>query len=159
MPEYDSFPENSRVWIYQADQNFDLDYIEVLLKKLATFAKEWTSHNNALHALAMLYYERFIVLMVDESKAGASGCSIDKSVHFIQSIEKEFNVQLFDRMNFAFKIDNQVYSVPHTRFSELYQDGLINDETIVFNNLVNTKIDFETKWEVALGQSWHKQFV
>ena len=32
-------------------------------------------------------------------------------------------------------------------------------ETIVFNNMVATKEDFENKWEVPARESWHKRFL
>jgi len=38
-------------------------------------------------------------------------------------------------------------------------NGKINEDTIVFNNLVETKIDFETKWEISLKDSPYFKFV
>jgi hypothetical protein len=35
----------------------------------------------------------------------------------------------------------------------------ITSETIVFNNMVNTKEDFENNWEIPAKQSWHKRFL
>jgi hypothetical protein len=32
----------------------------------------------------------------------------------------------------------------------------VNDDTIVFNNLVQTKRDFEAKWQVPYKDSWLK---
>lgn len=36
-------------------------------------------------------YNRFVVLMADESEVGVSGCSMDASVHFIKGLAAEFN--------------------------------------------------------------------
>jgi len=44
-----------------------------------------------------------------------------------------------------------------------FQNGLatgdFSEETIVFNNLIETKVDFETKWEVSVKDSWHSNLI
>src|ERR1700712_476692 len=90
------FSENSRVWVYQSDKQLsDADVIKLQVQ-LDNFTTGWTAHNNQLKAKAEIRYNRFIVLIVDESQAGASGCSIDKSVHFMQQVEQQFGIKLFD---------------------------------------------------------------
>lgn len=156
---YQQLPDQTRVWIYQSNQAFSEETAPVIEKRLQEFAAQWVSHNNQLKAFGKLYHRQFIVLMVDESQAGASGCSIDKSVHFIKAIEQDFQVDLFDRMVFTYKEGDEVKTAHREAFAGLYKAGKINDNTIVFNNLVNTKKDFEEKWTVPLAQSWHKRMV
>lgn len=151
--------KDSRVWIYQSSRRFTKAEVEIIRHKLREFTLDWTSHNNKLKAQGDVYYERFVVLMVDEKEAGASGCSIDKSVYFIQELEREFGVDMFDRMNFAFEKNGEIQTAHKEEFQALYQDGLINDDTIIFNNLVSSKGEFEEGWKIRLGDSWHKNFV
>ena len=33
----------------------------------------------------------------------------------------------------------------------------VNENTIVFNNMVTTKLGFETEWEVPLKKSWQNR--
>ena len=54
------------------------------------------------------------------------------------------------------KEENQV-KLPD--FQQLIKDKKITSKTTVFNNMVNTKEDFETNWEVAAKDSWHKRFL
>jgi hypothetical protein len=71
------FSESSRVWIYQADRQLsDTETLEIQ-KSLNNFVNTWTAHNNQLSAAAEVRYNRFLILIVDEEQAGASGCSID----------------------------------------------------------------------------------
>ena len=44
-------------------------------------------------------------------------------------------------------------------FASLIDAGIVDDDTIVFNNLVSTKSEFEEKWKIPLAQSWHKQLI
>ena len=159
MVSYDILSEKTRVWIYQSDKPFAKTDIPEIRAKIQDFTQRWVSHANDLKAFGDLYHDRFIVLMVDESSAVASGCSIDESVRFLKRLGEEYGVDLFDRMNFGYKTDEGIKTAHREEFIELYKMGLITDETVVFNNLVDTKEAFEKNWEISLGESWHKQLV
>ena len=152
-------PANSRVWVYQSNRAFASNEVEKINEQLSLFIDKWVSHNQALKAYGALYHNQFVVLMVDESQAGASGCSIDSSVHFIKSLGAHFQVDFFDRMNFAFLEDKDVKTAERETFSNLYKNQKINDNTLVFNNLVKDKSEFESSWIVPLKDSWHTRMV
>ncbi len=118
------------------------------------FAKAWTAHGSNLKASGEVRFNRFIILMVDESHAGASGCSIDKSVHFIKSLEQQFDVEFFNRLLFAWKERDEIHVSTLSAFPALYNNHEITDETIVFDNNVTTKKQFEERWLVILRDSW-----
>jgi hypothetical protein len=151
------FSEQSRVWIYQSDKELYDEQAKQLLDELNKFATAWTAHNHQLKAKAEVRYNRFLILIVDESQAGASGCSIDKSVNFMKNLEQQFGINLFDRFNFAYRDGEQVLSAPRHEFEELLKQKKINTDTIVFNNLVQNLQQLETKWEVPFKESWHQQ--
>ncbi len=156
---YEQLPDTSRVWIYQSSRPFNEEETDQLQSILTDFAQRWVSHNRQLRAFGGLFHRQFLVLMVDESQAGASGCSIDSSVHFMQGLESQFGVQLFDRMTFTYLDGDAVQTAGRDEFSQLYQAGKINDLTPVFDNLVSNKADFNAKWVKPLGESWHKRMV
>lgn len=151
------FSENSRVWIYQADRQLTDDETAEIEQYLNAFAISWTAHNHQLLAKGEVRYNRFLILIVDEAQAGASGCSIDKSVRFMKDLELRYNINLFDRFNLAYRSGNEVLSAPRGQFEELIQQGVITPDTIVFNNLAKDLTELETKWEVPFKQSWHAQ--
>ena len=159
MTSYEILADSSRVWIYQSDRAFTRSELPQIKDYLEQFATQWVSHNRNLQAFAGVFHNQFIVLMVDESHAGASGCSIDASVHFLQQLQAKFNVNLFDRMTFAYKDGEEIKTARRNEFKELYQMGKISEETLVFDNLVNTKASFEQAWVKNLKDSWHKRMV
>ena len=159
MNDFQHFPADTRVWIYQSNKPFPSDITPKLKEVVDRFAQNWVSHNNQLRAHGDVLHDRFILLAVDESQAGASGCSIDKSVHFLKKLENELGVVLFDRMTFAWKEGDTVKTAAQTEFSSLYHEGKINADTLVFDNLVKTKGELEEKWLKPLNQSWHRRFV
>ena len=146
MEPFQHFPAETRVWIYQSNQPIPEETAAALKQVVNQFAQNWVSHNRQLRAHGDVLHNRFILLAVDESQADASGCSIDKSVHFIKQVESQLGVDLFDRMNFAWMEDDEVKTAPSQTFAELYQSGQITNETLVFDNLVKTKRELEENW-------------
>ncbi|MBK8563773.1 MAG: hypothetical protein IPN76_10640 [Saprospiraceae bacterium] len=159
MEPFQHFPAETRVWIYQSNQPIPEETAAALKQVVNQFAQNWVSHNRQLRAHGDVLHNRFILLAVDESQADASGCSIDKSVHFIKQVESQLGVDLFDRMNFAWMEDDEVKTAPSQTFAELYQSGQITNETLVFDNLVKTKRELEENWLKPLNKSWHRRFV
>lgn len=151
------FSTNSRVWVYQSDKKLTDELVAQIQQRLNAFTTQWTAHNNQLKAKGEVRYNRFLILIVDETQAGASGCSIDKSVHFMQGLEKEFGINLFDRFNLAYREADEVLSLPRHGFEDLLKNGTINTNTIVYNNLVQNLNELQTKWEVPFKESWHIQ--
>ena len=81
---FNTLPQNSRIWIYQADREFTRVEVDLLQENAIAFIEEWTRHGAALKGSFALKYNRFLILAVDESFANASGCSIDASVRFVK---------------------------------------------------------------------------
>lgn len=151
------FSSHSRVWVYQSDRKLsDAEALQIQVQ-LDNFTTGWTAHNSQLKAKAEIRYHRFLILIVDESQAGASGCSIDKSVNFMKTLEQQFGINLFDRFNLAYRNGEEVLSVPRQQFENLLKEGKITTETIVFNNLAQNVAELQSKWEVPFKDSWHIQ--
>ncbi|MFD2160960.1 ABC transporter ATPase [Paradesertivirga mongoliensis] len=149
--------KRSRVWIYQSNRPFSSQEEQHINEKLGAFLSQWEAHGNKLTAKATIYYNRFIVLMVDEELAGATGCSIDKSVNLMKQLEQELNISLFDRFNIAYRDASGVASCDRGEFEKLITEGKVTKGTIVFNNLVQTVDEFEQHWEVPFKLSWHEK--
>jgi hypothetical protein len=150
----------SRVWVYASDRPFAEADVPAIRHKLQAFAQQWVSHNRQLRADADVLHNRFVVLLVDESQADASGCSIDKSVAFLKSLQGEYGVDLFNRMIFSYQdAQGAVHSVDRDTFSRLYATEQINDDTLVFDPLVTTKADLDGVFLKKLSQSWHRRMI
>ena len=98
LVEFNTLPEISKVWIYQANRSFSESELVEIASKLDTFIENWTAHGSDLQAGYEIKYKRFIVLALNQNLNDASGCSIDASVHFIQQLEQAYNVDLMDKI-------------------------------------------------------------
>ena len=156
---FNKLSDHARVWIYQSNQTFNENQISFLTKDLENFLSQWTAHNQELESSFELPYYRFIVLAVNEKKLKASGCSIDASVRYIKKIENKMGVILLDKMNVILKNNNSLVYKSLESFKKMFKERQINNETIVFNNLVKTVEEYNGIWETKLKKSWHYKFV
>ena len=156
---FDSLPQHSRIWIYQCNRSFSDSDLEEISKKLTAFLEGWTAHGADLQSGFEIKYKRFIVIALDQKVNTATGCSIDASVKFIQELETEYKVDLMDKMNVSYKQGEYIAYKSLTDFKKMAKDKAVSKNTIVFNNLVNTKAEYLEFWEVPASESWHSRFV
>lgn len=159
LVNFNELPENARIWIYQANRTFSEDETKEITNKLDNFLTEWTAHGANLKASYEMPYRRFIVIGLDQEINAASGCSIDTSVRFIQDLEKEYQVDLLDKMNVSFKQGEYVAYKPLMDFKKMVKNRSVSPDTIVFNNLVLNKEEYRKQWEVPMKESWHARFL
>jgi len=156
---FSSLPDHARVWIYPASRIFTETEKEEISEILAQFLNQWSTHGSPLKTAFTLPYDRFIVVGLDEEVQGASGCSIDASVHLIQQLEQKFNLTLLDKMNVCYRDNDQIHYTALKDFRKLAKTPKVNLATIVFNNLVVDKAEYESIWEVPAYDSWHARFI
>jgi hypothetical protein len=158
---YIPFPElnkKARIWIYQSDRKFTTPEQEQILAEGKIFSEQWTAHNQALKASIAVKHHQFIILSVDETQTAASGCSIDKSVHFMQYLENKLGVNLLDKSNIAFLKDEKVQLESMKTLKSKIEEGVIDENSLVFNNLVENVDAFNQGWLVEAKDSWIKRY-
>ena len=156
---FDKISDDSRIWIFQSNQLISNIDIESLEKKIDAFLSSWTSHGDQLMVSSKIKYNLFIIIALDESCSTASGCSIDKLVNFIKNIENEYQISLLDRLDLSYRDKNKISVLRLDDFKRKILEKKINNDTIVFNNLINLKSDLTDNWEIPLNRSWHQKLI
>lgn len=159
LVDFNTLPETSKVWIYQASRSFTENELEEITSKLNTFIENWTAHGSDLQSGYEIKYKRFIIIGLNQNLNAASGCSIDASVHFIQQLEKDYNVDLLDKMNVSYKQGEFVAYKTLKDFRKMAKQKAVSKNTIVFNNLVTNIAEYKENWEVPAKDSWHNRFL
>ena len=155
---FESLPTESKIWIYQCNRKFTDDEFATIETDLQVFLENWSAHGTGLEASYQLKYNRFIIIAVNPETQATTGCSIDASVQFIQSIEQKYAVDLLDKMNVTFKLGEHIAHKPLIEFKKMAKEKAVSENTIVFNNLVNTIEEWNDNWEVPAAESWHSRF-
>lgn len=150
------FAPHSRVWVYQSSRPFSEKEEKEINEQLYHFYAQWQAHGAPVKGWAGLLFRRFIVMMADESKVDVSGCSTDSSVRVIKSIERQYEVNMFDRLSITFLVKGQPEVLPLNQVQYAIDKGFINGKTLLFNNLVSTQSELLENWLQPLEDSWLK---
>ena len=148
------FPDNARVWVYQSSRPFvEKEEIEIN-EQLHHFYANWQAHGAPVKGWAKLLYRQFVVIIADETNVEVSGCSTDSSVRVIKSLERQYDVNFFDRMTITFLRNEKAEMLPFNQVQYAIDKGYINKDTYLFNNIVTNKKDLMEQWLVPLSESW-----
>ncbi len=148
------FSDNTRVWVYQSSRAFIEKEANEINEQLYQFYAQWQSHGDKVNGWAKLLFRQFIVVMADETDIMVSGCSTDSSVRIVKSIERQYDVNFFDRMMLTFLVNSKAEMLPFSQVQYAIDKGYINQDTPVFNNIVTTRKELEDNWLVPIKESW-----
>lgn len=149
-----NFSDNARVWIYQSSRPFiEKEAIEIN-EQLEQFYTHWQSHGAPVKGWAQLLFRQFVVVMADETDTTVSGCSTDSSVKIIKSIERQYSVNMFDRLMLTFLVKDKAEMLPLGQVQYAIDKGYINKDTPLFNNIVETKKELMENWLSPAGKTW-----
>lgn len=156
---FSALPDHSRVWIYQCERFLAPHEVNAINEEGNRFVEGWNAHGTPLRAKIAIVENLFLIVMADEEQAKASGCSIDKSMQFVKEAENYLGASLTNRMKVAVSVDGQIIITDLNKLSDLKSQGVINENTLVFDNLIATKSDLEKNWLVKLNAGWHSRFL
>jgi hypothetical protein len=148
------FDASSRVWIYQSNRPFSEKEVLEINEQLHHFTSQWQAHGDAVKGWGQLLFNQVIVLIADETDTHVSGCSTDSSVRIIKSIERQYSVNMFDRLLLGFIVKDKLQLLPMAQLPYALEKGFINENTLYLNNTVLTKGEMLSKWLVPLKDSW-----
>jgi hypothetical protein len=155
---FDQLAPQARIWIYQASRPLAPEEIIPALPRLAQFAEEWTSHGRTLLASAEFLHRQFLVIGLDETVAGASGCSIDASVRFVRQLEEQLGVQLLEKSRLAFLRDGEVWLLENRELRAAVADGRLTADTFYFDNTLLTNEQLQQKWPAPASETWLSRY-
>lgn len=156
LQQFNQYPENSRVWVYQADRILNNNEVDTIESALKSFVPSWAAHGKNLDASFAILFNTFVVLLVNESSEKASGCSIDSSVKVIKDLGQQLNVNFFDRFAIAFIQGEEFNCVTKEQFQHLVNQ---NKENLwVFNNTITSFYDLKNNWLKPFEESWHSTY-
>jgi hypothetical protein len=154
-----TMPAQARVWVYKCASAFTPAQRSLILERGDGFTRSWAAHGAALDACVDVLYDHLVVIAVDEEQAAASGCSIDKSVHFIKSLEQELGLSLTDRMVVLYGEPEalKVTRVPDAE--SMIRSGALTADTLVVDDLVHTVGDLRFRLIMPLRDTWMSRWL
>ncbi len=148
----------SRVWVYQANRKLTNEEAGIIIETLKASLDHWEAHGKPLTASGKIFEHRFVVIAVDERDELPSGCSIDKSVHWLQEIGQRMNIDFFDRSLAYLGANDEVQTIPVPKIKQAVADEVIEPSTIIFDHQVATKAQWMTRWKIPASNSWLNRY-
>ena len=157
---FDSLPDDSRVWVFAAEPPLHGAAAEQLLDDVERFLERWQAHGAPLRTGYDWREGRFLTVGVDQSTAGASGCSIDGLYRTLRALEPALGASLVGGGRIFYRDSaGCVVSVSREIFGDLATAGGVGRTTRVFDTTVTALGDWRARFETTLGASWHAQLV
>ena len=149
----------SRLWIYSFSQPFTHQQIGTIEKKLTKFIEGWQSHKKEIKANFFFQYDQFIFIVADTSEI--SGCGIDASARIIDSLQRTLWLHGNDKnLIYYYNLigngnEKKISFIPRYQLQSAIQDNLINGDTKIFNNGIDTLEQYlNNNWEISIRDSW-----
>lgn len=157
--DYNLISNDAKVWVYPSSRKFYPTEIEEIEKKIKSFIENWKTDDENFKASYQFLYNRFIILVADDSETSLKNIDIDTSVSFILKLQEIYKVELLDKMNVCFKQGEFVQYKELKDFKKLLKNKALTRKTIIFDNLINNKEDLENFWEITIEDSWYNRFL
>ena len=157
--DFKTMPDDSRIWIYQSNRDFNESEIEVINDKTISFLDNWQAHGKDLECSYSIIDKRFIIIAVNESVNPIGGCSIDFSLQLIKDISNTIGIDLLNRLIVNCKLDNRIESLSLSDLKNKIKDGYFSPETIIFNTAINSKSELLNNFEIGIRSSWLSKFI
>jgi len=155
---FEEMPAGARIWVYQSDRKLTPEEKNTVSEKLQAFCEQWNTHGSRMPTSFDIMYSKFIILSVDESQLGASGCSIDSSVKVLRDIEEKLDINLLNQGKISFLEGEEVTTTTLPEVKKYIASGKLEKETSIFNPLVDKKQDLNEKWLISAKDSWLNRY-
>jgi hypothetical protein len=152
---FESLPDVSRVWVFGCDRPLDDNEAARLLAEVDRFLTHWHAHGHPLAAARDWSYDRFLTIAVDQSVAGASGCSIDGLYRALRPLEQAFGVGMLGGGGLFYRDANgDVRHVSREDFCAAAQRGEIGRDTVCFDVTVESLGEWRERFEAPAHAGW-----
>lgn len=156
MISFQELPDSARLWIFPADRPLSPEEADRVTRRVENGLRDWAAHGSPVFWAQRLERDQFLMIGVDETRTGLTGCSIDQAVREIKSLETEMKLSFLDNARVFYREGDTVRKATRGEFRRLAEEGEVTSETPVFNNIITTVGELRGKlWEVPLQASWH----
>jgi hypothetical protein len=153
---FSSLPDSARLWVFACDPAPAGNAASVLLLAADHFLDAWHAHGHPLICARDWRDNRFLAIAVDQSTAGASGCSIDGMFRALRAIEPVIGSCVVGGGSvFVRGSDGMVQCVSRDDYAAMAERGETSRSSMVFDTTITTAGDWRRRFEIPAGESWH----
>lgn len=155
---FHTLPDSARVWVYTSERLLSEQEQSLIHLKSEHFLGSWQSHQLDVRSSYEIKENRFLIVAVDESYNGISGCGIDKSLHFVQELESELGISFTNKTNVVFENDEAQIVLPFVQIKSATSEGIISTESLYYNTLVSNIGELKTNFKINVQEGWVRKY-
>ena len=160
MTSFPELPPDARVWVFAAADRITGDPAAQLLDAVDEWLAEWKAHGEPLTCAREWRDDRFLVIGVDQSTAGASGCSIDALFRILQTLQRQLGTSLVGggRVFYRNRVGD-VESATRAAFTGYAAAGEVDADTLVYDTSLTTAVDYRNRFTLRARDAWHRELL
>lgn len=158
--DFEALPDDARLWVFGAEHELTPAAVDALLREVDAFLMNWSAHGAPLWCAREWRDGRFLAIGVDQSSAGASGCSIDGMFRVLQLLRPSIGANLLPGNRVYWRDHSgRVQSAQRSEFLRLAEFGEITGNTLVFDTAITTAADWRARFERPARETWHGRLI
>ena len=157
---FQSLPADARLWMFAASDPVTGAHSAGLLAAVDEWLSEWKAHGEPLTCARDWRDDRFLAVGVDQSTAGASGCSIDALFRVLRDTQSSLGTTLVGGGR-VFYLDRggEIRAASRGEFTASAAAGDVDAQTIVYDTSVTSVAAYRAGFECRAGDSWHRELL
>ena len=157
---FETLPDDARVWVFGAATELASPASDRLLAAVDDFLAQWNAHGSPLTCGRAWRDNRFLAIGVDQSTAGASGCSIDGLFRTLARLEPDLGTSLLGGGRVYYRgADGGVNATTRPAFNQLARDGQVGPDTVAFDTSITSAAAWRERFERPVRESWHAELI
>ena len=157
---FETLPDSARVWVFGSDRALSEPAAGAVLSGVDAHLANWKAHGEPLTVARDWRDARFLVVAVDQSTVGASGCSIDGLFRVLQELEQSVGASLVGGGRVFYRDGTgTVQSASRAEVATLVGNGAITPDTVVFDMGLTDLGSWRTCFERPAKESWVKDLL
>ena len=160
ITSFSELPDDARLWVFAASERITGERTSELLDAVDEYLAGWKAHGEPLTCAREWRDDRFLVIAVDQSTAGASGCSIDALFRILQQLQGRVGTSLVGGGRVFFRNRaGDIEATTRTAFADRAVAGDVDTDTMVFDTTVTTAKDYRGGFARRAGETWHRDLL
>ena len=157
--EFDSLPDDARVWVFGAESAVEGKASADLLEAVDRHLSSWKAHGAPLVCARDWRENRFLAVAVDEAATGASGCSIDGMFRVLAGVEEAVGTTLVGGGRIFWRDGDEIRTASRGEFVKAAREGAVTESTKVYDTTVNTVGGWRSSFERPAAETWHAKLL
>jgi len=160
ITSFSKLPDDARLWVFAASDRITGERTSELLDAVDEYLAGWKAHGEPLTSAREWRDDRFLVIAVDQSTAGASGCSIDALFRILQQLQGRLGTSLVGGGRVFFRNRaGEIEATTRAVFADRAVAGEVDTGTIVFDTTVTSLESYRRGFERRAGETWHRELL